>query len=107
MWHFDADALADYSGEKDFWKRAIAEKIFFTIYSKEWKNGKCGTRRDCKEEPDKTVKQSLEHKLNACSWLGAWAIWGLFDITPEQCEVSDGNNNNGSFRSAADAEVLL
>jgi hypothetical protein len=32
---------------------------------------------------------------------------GTFDITPEQCEVSDGNNNNGSFRSAADAEVLL
>jgi hypothetical protein len=32
---------------------------------------------------------------------------GTFDTTPEQCEVSDGNNNNGSFRSAADAEVLL
>jgi hypothetical protein len=32
---------------------------------------------------------------------------GTFDITPEQCEVSDGNNNNGSFRSAAGAEVLL
>jgi hypothetical protein len=30
--------------------------------------------------------------------------FGTFDITPEQrCEVSDGNNN-GSFRSAADAE---
>jgi len=32
--------------------------------------------------------------------------FGTFDITPEQCEVSDGNNN-GSSRSAADAEVLL
>jgi hypothetical protein len=51
--------------------RAIGEKIFFTIYSKEWKNGKCGIRWDCKEEPDKTVKQSLEDKLNACSGLGA------------------------------------
>lgn len=29
--------------------------------------------------------------------------FGTFDITPERCEVSDGNNN-GSFRSAADAE---
>jgi hypothetical protein len=77
MWHFDADALADYIGEKDFWMRAIAEKIFFTIYSKEWNNGKCGIRWDCKEEPDKTVKQSLEGKLNACSGLGTWAIWEL------------------------------
>jgi len=32
--------------------------------------------------------------------------FGTFDITPERYEVSDGNNN-GSFRSAADAEVLL
>jgi len=29
--------------------------------------------------------------------------FGTFDITPERCEVSDGNNND-SFRSAADAE---
>jgi hypothetical protein len=32
---------------------------------------------------------------------------GTFDITPEQLEVSDGNNNKGSFRPADDAEVLL
>jgi hypothetical protein len=51
--------------------QAIAEKVFFTIYSKEWKNGKCEIRWDCKEELDKTVKQSLEDKLNPYSGLGA------------------------------------
>jgi hypothetical protein len=39
--------------------------------AKNGKNGKCGIRWDCKEEPYKTVKQSLEDKLNACSGLGA------------------------------------
>jgi hypothetical protein len=67
MWHFGADVLADYAGEKNYRRWGFAEKILFTIYDKEWKGGKRRIRWDCQEYPGKPVVQALEEKLNANS----------------------------------------
>ena len=46
MWHFGADALFEYTGEKYHRRWEIAEKILLTIYTKEWKDGKKRVRWD-------------------------------------------------------------
>lgn len=41
-WHFGADALAVYAGEKYYRRWEVADKILVTIYTKEWKDHKKG-----------------------------------------------------------------
>ena len=67
MWHFGADSLVEYSGEKYHRRWEIAEKILLTIYTKEWKDGKKRVRWDLQEYPNKPVKEALEEKLKICS----------------------------------------
>jgi hypothetical protein len=67
MWHFGADATAEYSGEKYHRRWEIAEKILLTIYTKEWEDGKKRVRWDLQEYPNKPVKKALEEKLHAFS----------------------------------------
>ena len=67
MWHFGADATAEYSDEKNYRRWGVAEKILLTIYTKEWKDGKKRIRWDLQEYPNKPVKEALEEKLHACS----------------------------------------
>ena len=40
MWHFGADALAEYSGKENHRRWGKAEAILITIYAKEWANAK-------------------------------------------------------------------
>jgi hypothetical protein len=67
MWHFGADALSYYSGEKYYRRWEIAEKVLLTIYTKEWKDGKKRVRWDLQEYPNKPVEEALEEKLHARS----------------------------------------
>jgi hypothetical protein len=65
MWHFGADALNIFAGEKYYRRWEIAEKILFTIYVKEWQERKRRIRWDCQEYPNQPIALALEEKLNA------------------------------------------
>jgi hypothetical protein len=65
MWHFGADALADYSGKQNHRRWGIAEAILITIYTKEWENAKRRIRWDCQEYPKKPLNEALQEKLSA------------------------------------------
>jgi len=62
MWHFGADVLADYVGKENYRRWGIAEKMLFTIYDKEWKDGKRRIRWDLQEHPNKPLIEALEEK---------------------------------------------
>jgi hypothetical protein len=62
MWHFGADVLADYVGKENYRRWGIAEKMLFTIYDKEWKDGKRRIRWDLQEYPNKPLAEALEEK---------------------------------------------
>jgi len=65
MWHFGADALTNFAGEKYHRRWEIAEKILFTIYAKEWQHDKRRIRWDCQEYPNRPIALALDEKLNA------------------------------------------
>ncbi|MGA9842469.1 MAG: hypothetical protein WBQ25_09155 [Nitrososphaeraceae archaeon] len=65
MWHFGADALADYSGNENHRRWGKAEVILITIYTKEWENSKRRIRWDCQEYPKKSLIDALQEKMGA------------------------------------------
>lgn len=65
MWHFGADALADYSGKENHRRWGKAEAILLTIYTKEWENDKRRIRWDCQEYPNKALNEAIQQKMNA------------------------------------------
>jgi hypothetical protein len=70
MWHFGADALAEYKGEANHRRWGIAEKILITIYTKEWEEAKRRIRWDCQEYPAIPLKEAFQQKLNAIVGVG-------------------------------------
>jgi hypothetical protein len=65
MWHFGADALSTYSGEKFNVSWEIAQHALITAYSKDWKDGKRRIRIERQEYPKKSLAEALSEKLDA------------------------------------------
>lgn len=65
MWHFGADALIEYSGEKFEITYADAEGTLTRIYSKQMKDGRIRLRPELQEYPNKQLDKAIEEKLNA------------------------------------------
>jgi hypothetical protein len=65
MWHFGADALTAYSGEKFFASWQVGQNALITAYSKEMKDGKTRIRLERQECPKKSVAEVVEEKLDA------------------------------------------
>jgi hypothetical protein len=63
MWHFGADSLVEYSGEKFCMKWKTAEKIIIQAYSKTFKNKKYRIRLERHESPNKRLFEAIEEKL--------------------------------------------
>jgi hypothetical protein len=70
QWHFGADSMVEYSGEKFSRKWKTAENIIVQAYSKIFKNRKCRIRLERHESPNKRFFVAIEEKLNNNgSWL--------------------------------------
>jgi hypothetical protein len=67
MWHFGADALITYEGEKIYTSWEVGQHALITAYSKDWKDGKRRIRIEKQEYPKKSLAAALEEKLNANS----------------------------------------
>jgi hypothetical protein len=67
MWHFGADALITYEGEKIYTSWEVGQHALITAYSKDWKDGKRRIRIEKQEYPKKSLADALEEKLNANS----------------------------------------
>jgi hypothetical protein len=65
IWHFGADALSTYSGEKFFASWQVGQNALITGYSKDMKDGKTRIRLERQEYPTKSLAEALEEKLNA------------------------------------------
>jgi len=65
MWHFGADALITYSGEKFNVSWEIAQHGLINAYSKDWKDGKRRIRIERQEYPKETLVEALGEKLDA------------------------------------------
>ena len=65
MWHFGADSLINYSGEKFFASWQVGQNALITVYSKDMKEGKARIRLERQECPQKSVAEALEEKLDA------------------------------------------
>jgi hypothetical protein len=64
MWHFGADSMVEYSGEKFSMKWNTAENIMIQAYSKVFKNRKCRIRLERHESPNKRFLEAIEEKIN-------------------------------------------
>jgi hypothetical protein len=65
MWHFGADALITYEGEKIYTSWEVGQHALITAYAKDWKDGKSRIRIEKQEYPKKSLADALEEKLNA------------------------------------------
>ena len=65
MWHFGADALITYEGEKFTTSWEVGQHALITAYAKDWKDGKRRIRIEKQEYPKKSLANALEDKLNA------------------------------------------
>jgi hypothetical protein len=63
MWHFGADALITYEGEKFYTSWEVGQHALITAYSKDWKDGKRRIRIEKQEYPKKSLADALEEKL--------------------------------------------
>ena len=63
MWHFGADALITYEGEKIYTSWEVGQHALITAYSKDWKDGKRRIRIEKQEYPKKSLADALEEKL--------------------------------------------
>lgn len=64
MWHFGADALITYEGEKIYTSWEVGQYALITAYS-DWKDGKKRVRIEKQEYPKKSLADALEEKLAA------------------------------------------
>ena len=70
MWHFGADSIVEYSGEKFSMKWKTAEKIIVQAYTKVFKNNKCRIRLERHEIPNKRFFEAIEDKLYSNNGIG-------------------------------------
>jgi len=67
MWHFGADALITFEGEKFSTSWEVGQHALITAYAKDWKDGNRRIRIEKQEYPKKSLADALEDKLNATS----------------------------------------
>jgi hypothetical protein len=65
MWHFGADALVEYAGEKFEFTWEESKHILIRAYTKTMKDRKTRIRLERQEYPNKTFPKIIEEKLNA------------------------------------------
>jgi hypothetical protein len=65
MWHFGADALTEYSGEKFSTTWETAENILIRAYSKVMNDNRTRIRLERQEYPKTTLADIIEHKLSS------------------------------------------
>lgn len=63
MWHFGADALVTYEGEKIYTSWEVGQHALITAYAKDWKDGKRRIRIEKQEYPKTSLADALEEKL--------------------------------------------
>jgi hypothetical protein len=64
MWHFGADASVEYKGEMFHASWKVGENAMVSLYSKEWKDGKCRIRAERQEYPNGPLFGALDQKLD-------------------------------------------
>ena len=64
MWHFGADALIEYSGEKFSVTWETAENVLVRAYSKVMNDNKTRIRLERQEYPKATLADIIERKLS-------------------------------------------
>ena len=65
MWHFGADALITYKGEKFHASWQVGQNALLAVYSKDWsKHAERRIRLELQELPKKTLFEALEDKRN-------------------------------------------
>jgi hypothetical protein len=67
MWHFGADVLVTYEGEKIYTSWEVGQHALITAYSKDWRDGKRRIRIEKQEYPKTYLADALEEKLSANS----------------------------------------
>lgn len=67
MWHFGADSLAEYTGEKFAVTWEVGQSALVRAYTKAMKDKKTRIRLERQEYPNKTFPDVMEEKLNANS----------------------------------------
>ena len=65
MWHFDADSSIEYKGAifHAIWE--AAQNPFIVVYSKQWRDGRCGIQKERQEYPNKSPAEAFNEKLNS------------------------------------------
>lgn len=64
MWHFGADALTEYSGEKFSVTWETAENVLVRAYSKSMNDNRSRIRLERQEYPRTTLVDAIEQKIN-------------------------------------------
>ena len=64
MWHFGADALIEYSGEKFSVTWETAENVLVRVYSKSMNDNRSRIRLERQEYPRTTLIDAIEQKIN-------------------------------------------
>jgi hypothetical protein len=67
MWHFGADSLVEYTGEKFAVTWEVGQNALVRAYTKAMKDKKTRIRLERQEYPNKTFPEIMEEKLNANS----------------------------------------
>ena len=65
MWHFGADSLTEYAGEKFEVTWETGQRALLRAYTKTMKNGRDRIRVERQEYPNTTFSQAIEEKLNS------------------------------------------
>ena len=69
MWHFGADSLVEYTGDKFAVTWEVGQNALVRAYTKVMKDKKTRIRLERQEYPNKTLPKIMEEKLNATSEL--------------------------------------
>ncbi|MFZ0513725.1 MAG: hypothetical protein WAM14_19115 [Candidatus Nitrosopolaris sp.] len=64
MWHFGADSSIEYKGEMFHASWEVAQNALIAVYSKQWNDGRCRIRKERQENPNKTLAEAFDEKLN-------------------------------------------
>jgi hypothetical protein len=65
MWHFGADSLVEYAGDKFAVTWEIGQHVLVRAYIKTMKDKKTRIRLERQEYPNKTIQAAIEEKLDA------------------------------------------
>jgi hypothetical protein len=65
MWHFDVDSSIEYKGEifHAIWE--ATQNPFIAVYSKQWRDGRCGILKERQEYPNKSPAEAFNGKLSS------------------------------------------